>query len=181
MAIQLGRKAQCVFMEKKEKRVSSDIEKRLQHFEDQLALNKLINSYHWRADHFEWQQWSNCFTEDAEFDFTGEFGTMCGRSNIHDICKGNMDHVYGAMQHVIVNLDFEVTGENSAVGHGNLIFTALPDPAQQHLNFQSGGRYNWEFKRTSEGWRISKARLDFIWTRGENVGAVFSEPQAATG
>jgi hypothetical protein len=138
--------------------VTTDIEKRLNELEDQLALRKLINSYHWRADHFDWSAWADCFTEDAEFDFSGEFGVMCGRQAIHDICKDNMDHVYGEMQHVIVNLDFEVTGENTAAGHGNLIFAA-------------------------QGWRISRARLDSLWTRGENAGDVFSDaiPQASAG
>ena len=163
--------------------MTTDIEKRLNELEDQLALRKLINSYHWRADHFDWSAWADCFTEDAEFDFSGEFGVMCGRQAIHDICKDNMDHVYGEMQHVIVNLDFEVTGENTAAGHGNLIFTALADPAKPDQNFQFGGRYDWSFARTGQGWRISRARLDSLWTHGENAGDVFSDaiPQASAG
>jgi hypothetical protein len=155
--------------------MASDMEARLQELEDQLGLGSLINSYHRRADRFDWTAWADCFTEDAEFDFANEFGTMCGRGAIHDVCKSNMDHVYEAMQHVMVNLDFEVTGSDTAIGHGNLIFTALPHADQPHQNFQSGGRYDWEFKRTADGWRIAKARLEFIWTQGDNAGAVFSE------
>jgi ketosteroid isomerase-like protein len=158
--------------------MATELEARLQELEDQLALTKLINSYHRRADAFDWEAWADCFTEDAEFDFANEFGTMCGRRVIHDVCKSNMDHVYEVMQHVMVNLDFEVTGADTAIGHGNLIFTALPHADQPHLNFQSGGRYDWEFKRTLDGWRIAKAHLDFIWSQGENVGAVFSEGDA---
>ena len=158
--------------------MASEMEARLQELEDQLALSKLINTYHRRADAFDWEGWADCFTEDAEFDFANEFGTMCGRRAIHDICKDNMDHVYEVMQHVMVNLDFEITGKDSAIGHGNLIFTALPRANEPYVNFQSGGRYDWEFKRTANGWRIAKARLDFIWSQGENVGEVFSETDA---
>ncbi len=141
--------------------------------DDQLALQKLINAYHWHADHFDWVAWAACFTADAEFDFSSEFGTMRGREQIHDICKSNMDHVYEAMQHVMVNLDFDITGTDTAHGRGNLIFTAIPDRTRPEQNFQSGGRYQWEFARTPTGWRIAKAKLEFIWTRGDNVGDVF--------
>lgn len=159
--------------------MSTETEARLQRLEDDLALHALINNYHWQADAFNWAAWADCFTEDAEFDFSAEFGTMRGRQQIHDTCKGNMDHVYAVMQHVMVNLAFELTGADTARGHGNLIFTALPDSARPEQNFQSGGRYNWEFARTPQGWRIAKAKLEFIWTRGDNVGAVFSGKSAA--
>ena len=160
--------------------METDTTSQFSELDDQLALQKLINRYHWCADQFDWRAWADCFTPDAEFDFAAEFGTMCGRDQIHDICKGNMDHVYEAMQPVRVNLDFEITGADTAVGHGNLIFTAIPERARPEQNFQSGGRYNWEFARTADGWRIAKARLEFIWKRGDNVGDVFqaSTPQA---
>jgi len=154
--------------------MSVDATARLQRLEDELALRVLINNYHWQADRFDWRAWAECFTEDAEFDFAGEFGTMRGRQAIHDTCKANMDHVYEAMQHVMVNLEFELTGADSATGHGNLIFTAVPERAKPEQNFQSGGRYEWTFARTANGWRIAKARLEFIWTRGDNIGEVFS-------
>ena len=154
--------------------MTDSLEKRIQQLENLAALKKLIDTYHWRADHFDWQGWSECFTEDAEFEFPGAFGTMCGRKNIHDICKSNMDHVYGEMQHVMVNLDFDLTGPNTATGHGNLIFTAIPDPLKQSVNFMSGGRYNWEFKRTDDGWLIAKAHLVFLWTAGQDQEDVFN-------
>lgn len=159
--------------------MSSEARADLGQLNDQLALKKLINNYHWCADHFDWQAWADCFTADAVFDFSDEFGTMCGRQQIHDICKGNMDDVYQAMQHVMVNLEFNITGESTATGHGNLIFTAVPDKTKPEQNFQSGGRYNWEFVRSVAGWRITRARLEFIWTRGENVGDVFSASAAS--
>ena len=146
---------------------------------DQLALRHLINDYHWHADHFDWDAWADCFTEDAVFDFAGEFGVMRGRDQIRDICKSNMDHVYDEMQHVMVNLDFTPTGPDTAEGHGNLVFTAVPDRSRPDENFQSGGRYEWGFVRTPDGWRIRKAHLEFIWTRGDNVGDVFANAAEA--
>jgi hypothetical protein len=145
------------------------------HLEDQLELQKLINTYHWRADHHEWESWSHTFTEDAVYDLPNSFGLLKSRQEIHDVCKANMAQIYKIMQHIIVNLDFEITGPDSATGHGNLIFTALADPAQPTEFIQSGGRYNWEFKRTKAGWRIHRARLDFLWNNGGDKESVFDQ------
>ncbi len=140
---------------------------------DQLLLQQLINTYHWRADQFDWEGWAATFTEDSVFEFVGGFGTMTGRQQIHDTCKGNMDHVYEVMQHVIVNLDFELTGTDTATGHGNLLFSALPDASKPTRYYQSGGRYEWQFRRTAQGWRIAHTRLQFLWNNGLDQDAVF--------
>ena len=146
---------------------------KIKYLDDQLQLRKLINTYHWRADHHDWEGWSQTFTEDAVFDLPNSFGLLNGRKEIHDVCKGNMAHIYKIMQHIMVNLDFEITGPDSATGHANLIFTALADPSKPTQFVQSGGRYNWEFKRTPAGWRIHRARLDFLWNNGGDKEAVF--------
>lgn len=141
---------------------------------DHLELEKLINTYHWRADQFDWQGWSECFTEDAVFDLPNYHGLLTGRKQIHDVCKNSMDLVCKVMQHVIVNLDFELTGKDMATGRGNLIFIGLPNPAKQTQNYQAGGRYSWEFRRMPDGWRICRARLDFLWNNGKDNESVFS-------
>ena len=76
--------------------------------DDQLALNKLVNAYHWHAEPFDWDAWADCHTVTAEFDFAGELGVMRGRREILETC---MDHVYDTMQHVMMNLEFEITGD----------------------------------------------------------------------
>ena len=142
--------------------------------DDCAQLSKLINTYHWRADHFDWEGWADSFTEDAIFDLPATFGLMRGRQQIHDICKGNMDHVYDTMQHVMVNLDFDIIDANNATGHGNLLFTAVPEATKPHQFYQAGGRYNWKFRRTQSGWRICEARLDFLWNNGGDQSDVFA-------
>ena len=154
--------------------MSNNESAKIGNFEDNLLLEKLINTYHWRADHFDWKGWSETFTEDAEFDLPNSFGMLKTRKQIHDVCKGNMDHVYKVMQHIMVNLDFEVTGADSATGHGNLIFTGISNPDQPSQFVQSGGRYKWEFRRTNDGWQICKAHLIFIWNNGGDKESVLT-------
>ena len=150
-----------------------DLAARLDRVETLAALEKLINAYHWHADHFEWKAWAECFTEDATFDLPGTFGLMKGRQAIHDTCKGNMDHVYDTMQHVMVNLDFEILGPDTASGRGNLVFSAVPDRRRPDQPYRAGGRYTWRFRKTAEGWKIADATLVFLWNSGNDADAVF--------
>jgi len=160
--------------------VDPDLSSRLDRIEQLAALEKLINTYHWRADHFEWRAWADCFAEDATFNLPDTFGQMKGRQEIHDVCKGNMDHVYDIMQHVMVNLDFELTDADTATGTGNLIFTGVPDKNRPDQLYRSGGRYRWTFRKTAEGWRIADATLVFLWNSGEDADSVFSNDVKVT-
>ncbi len=137
---------------------------RIDRLEDHQLLGKLINTFHWRVDHFDRQGWAECVTEDAVFEMPDSFGRMAGRTEIRDTCRNGTVGLYKAVQHLIVNLDFELTGKDTANGRGNLLFTALPDPSNPAIHHQAGGRYQWEFRRTPCGWRISRARLDLIWS-----------------
>lgn len=131
--------------------------------EDCRLLESLINTYQWRVDRFDWAGWADCFTEDAVFDMPDSYGRMSGREAIRDTCRANTGGTYKALQHIIVNLAFEFTGADTASGRGNLLFTAVPDPARPANYHQAGGRYAWEFRRTAQGWRIARARLDLLW------------------
>lgn len=149
----------------------ADLASRIGRIEDELALRKLINAYHKRADAIDWARWAECFTEDATFEFKS-FGTMRGRQAIHDTCKAAMDPIYDIHQHIMVNLDFEVSGD-SATGTGNLLFVAMTDAAKLTDYYMAGGRYQWRFARTADGWRITHARLEWLWNNGADSDAVF--------
>ena len=159
--------------------MTENLEARIARLEDLDALKKVINVYHQRADRFDWNAWAESFTEDSVFVFAESFGTMTGRQQILDICRDSMDHIYGVMQHIMINLDFELTGQDTATGHGNLIFTGIPDAAKPDQFVQSGGRYDWQFRRTPDGWRIAHSQLEFIWNNGGDSDDVFASKDAA--
>jgi hypothetical protein len=155
------------------------LEHRLKLVEDELAIQKLMNVYCRRADAFQWESWAETFTEDSLFDFEGGFGTMRGRAEILEKCKGAMDHVYSSFIHYIVNVDVEVDGGDTATGTGNIVFAALTDDARPTAYYLSGGRYKWQFARTADGWRIAHTVLRFIWNNGADEDAVFIPDEKA--
>ena len=151
------------------------IEQRLAVLEDKQALAELINAYGKVADRFDWEGWAQgAFTEDSEFVFVGGFGVMRGRDEILKVCKDSMDPFYEVMQHILVNLDFEVDGD-SASGTSNLVFTAVMKADEPTNYYMAGGRYQWRFARMPEGWRIAHTRLEFLWNNGADADSVFEQ------
>lgn len=155
----------------------NELQARLDKLEAVQALTRLINSYHQTADRFDWDAWADHFIDDATFHFEHGFGEMKGRDGIKEICKSSMDPFYDLMQHIMVNLDFEIAGPDTATGRANLIFTAVFDGEKRDNYYQAGGIYRWDFVKTGAkangGWLIAGAYLDFVWNNGNDVGGVF--------
>jgi ketosteroid isomerase-like protein len=145
---------------------------RLARVEDERSLSALTHRYLTLADSRQWVAWSETFTEDAVFDLPNSFGLMTGRQEIFDVCVGKMEGTWAETQHLIVNADFTVDGDQ-ARGTANLIFTGVPPGASPTDVYMMGGRYLWRFRRTDGGWRISQAWEEFIWNNGTELEAVF--------
>lgn len=151
--------------------VIRDLERRLGVLEDKEALQSLMNRYCRTSDAKDWFGWSRCFVEDAEFDF-GPFGTHNGRDKIREICE-KAEEPYLDMQHSMTNMQFEVDGDK-ATGTAYLWFAGVPDPQNPSQHFDIGGPYRWEFRRTAQGWLLSKMHLRITWTQGSEDANVFN-------
>lgn len=147
------------------------MEQRIRVLEDKEALAALMNRYCRTADEKDWMAWSLCFVEDAEFDF-GPFGHHFGRDKIRDVCS-EAEAPYLDMQHSMTNMQFEVDGD-TATGTAYLWFAGVPDPKDPSQHFDIGGPYRWEFRRTDEGWRLTRMSLRIAWTQGSQDASVFS-------
>jgi ketosteroid isomerase-like protein len=149
----------------------AELERRLGVLEDKEALAALMNRYCRTADDKDWQAWSRCWTEDAEFVF-GPFGVHRGRDVIREVCAES-EAPYQDMQHSMTNMQFEVDGDR-ATGTAYLWFAGVPDRDRPAQHFDIGGPYRWEFARTAEGWRLSRMELRVAWTVGSDADSVFT-------
>jgi hypothetical protein len=142
------------------------IAERLQVLEDKEALSGLLTRG-WRAlDVKDWDTWSSCWAEDAQFDF-GPWGVTRGRAAIRDVVIA-AEQAYPAMQHHILNMHFEVDGDR-ATGIGYMWFVAIADATEPGRHLDLGGPYEWEFTRTGQGWRMQRQRLAVAWTSGQDT------------
>jgi hypothetical protein len=153
---------------------NGDLEHRIRLIEDELAIKRLIDRYGRRADDFDWLGWSETLTEDSVFDFEGGFGLMRGRQQILEVCRDSMDPIYDDFIPYMLNILVDVDGSDIATGTGNIIFLALTDKDKPEQFLATGGRYRWEFRRTSIGWQIARTHLQFIWNNGADNDQVFT-------
>jgi hypothetical protein len=146
-----------------------DLLTRLGELEDKHALASLMNRYVLAVDSFDWDAWGKCWAPDAVADF-GRHGLLAGREAIVTASRSGRT-IYedrGGMQHVVVNLEFDVDGD-CATGSGNLLYARTLDSARQAPDRAIGGRYRWTFARGREGWQIARAELHRTWTADRDV------------
>lgn len=143
------------------------IESRLTAIEDKLALYDLMHDYQRLADERRYRDWADaCWTEDAVFE--NSFGSLNGREQIFQGCADAMK-VFEVQEHIIGNTRFRVSGDE-ATGTGVVIFTGVPDAKKPGEQIVSGGHYDWRFRKTADGWKLSYSFLNFIWSRGDYLG-----------
>ncbi|KAF4334395.1 hypothetical protein FBEOM_11787 [Fusarium beomiforme] len=146
------------------------LEKRLQLLEDKDALASLLNRYCNTADDHKWDEFAACFVADGILGFE-KWGDIVGRENISAAAGGAEDRFQG-LQHSMSNMQFTVDGDEAS-GTCYLWFAATMDTSQPHKYHAFGGSYKFKFRRTSEGWRISRMQLKKIWAQNEDTEKVF--------
>jgi hypothetical protein len=69
-------------------------------------------------------------------------------------------------QHVITNVVCDLHGGRAQV-RANVIATHVRDPAEPATYWAVGGHYDFEARRTADGWRFCSMVLNATWTTGE--------------
>lgn len=139
--------------------------------EDLRLLNDHIHNYHWLADHDRWNEWESLLTEDTVFEYETpkHSHTFRGINEIPQVW-GVLVKCYQANQHVIVNRHFTVAPDGqTASGHANGLFFFVFDRTNPSEHYMYGGRYEWQFVKTTEGWKTRYTRLQVIWDQGRDV------------
>lgn len=151
--------------------MTASVEDRLRLIEDKLELYDLMHDYQRLADERRYKDWAECWTDDAVFE--NSFGSLNGKQQIYEACNGQMA-VFQDQEHVIGNTRFRISGDE-ATGTGIVIFIGLPKIEQPGDYVMTGGHYDWRFRRTENGWKLSYSYLRFLWSHNDRDG-MFTKP-----
>ncbi len=129
---------------------------------DRDAIIALTISYCWAVDTKAWDQLRNVFTEDA----TARMGStdQSSRDEIIERIRIALSPLESS-QHLVSNHQVDVDGD---VASGRCYLQAQhnrPDFEGGSL-WLAGGRYEDEFTRTEDGWRIRHRALTIMWHEG---------------
>jgi 3-phenylpropionate/cinnamic acid dioxygenase small subunit len=139
------------------------LERRIRRLEDGAAIHDLLNRYAGSIDACRWDEWENCFAEDCHADYP--FGKHAGREGLSAWCAHNLK-TFKVFQHLFGNFQIEVDGDR-AKAHTNASIACVLDITRPHEHFDNGASYDWELRRTAEGWRISRVKITVVWLSRE--------------
>lgn len=124
----------------------------LQYLSDYVAIRQLNATYNRYADLADGKSYSSLFTEDAEFNIVGE-GSYVGREQIAARCNATTTAV-----HVTTEPELDISGD-IALQRVRML-TVLQDGNGTRNEFVASGWYIDELKRTEEGWRYHRRRVE---------------------
>lgn len=124
----------------------------LQYLSDYVAIRQLNATYNRHADLADGKPYSNLFTEDAEFNIVGE-GIYVGREQIAARCNATTTAV-----HVTTEPELDINGDIAQ--QRVRMLTVLQDGNGARNEFVASGWYVDELKRTEEGWRYHRRRVE---------------------
>ena len=146
---------------------------------DIIEIGQLRSSYQWYFDSCDLEGLLSIFTEDAVCDF-GPFGLWQGKEAIREGYSKNIwppDDRFATI-HNTTNPLIEVNGD-TAIGKWFLLDHILGPAGESPLKII--GTYNDEFRRVDGQWKISRTRIDFVWSSetGRIKGKMESTPSGA--
>ena len=124
----------------------------LQYLSDYVAIRQLNATYNRYADLADGKSYSSLFTEDAEFNIVGE-GIYVGREQIAARCNATTTAV-----HVTTEPELDINGDIAQ--QRVRMLTVLQDGNGTRNEFVASGWYIDELKRTEEGWRYHRRRVE---------------------
>ncbi|HEN8736036.1 TPA: nuclear transport factor 2 family protein [Pseudomonas putida] len=128
---------------------------------DRANITDLINRFAQSIDRHDASAYASLFTDDAVLELP--FATISGRQNIASmkpVPAKNAGH------HIASNYFISIDGA-TAVAQSYLQTTHVFDRQHPRSFEQAGGWYDYELRKTNNGWRFSKVKLSVVWESGD--------------
>jgi hypothetical protein len=133
---------------------------------DRAEIHDVIVRYGWAIDTKDWALLDECFTDDAHVDYSSNPG---GKVGPYREVRGWLEKVMSAFpvtQHLMANIDVRLDGDTAKVR------TMVTNPQGAATSegplhfFYVGARYEDDFARTPDGWKIKNRVETTLWFEG---------------
>jgi 3-phenylpropionate/cinnamic acid dioxygenase small subunit len=137
-----------------------------QELSDRAEIHDVIVRYGWAIDTKDWDLLDTCFTADAYVDYSSNPGGKEGPYTQIRSWLEKMMSAFPVTQHLMSNIDVQLDGDRATAR------TMVTNPQGAATRdgplhfFFVGGRYDDEFVRTADGWRIAKRVETTLWFQG---------------
>jgi ketosteroid isomerase-like protein len=120
---------------------------------DKAEIADVIHAYCYHFDRAEADEVLALFAPDATVDYGPDVPTMTGAEEIGPMISRGLASFFAATSHHVSNVTIRFTGPDAAQSVSYLY--AWHRYQDGRPNSELWGQYHHEFRRTSEGWRIS--------------------------
>lgn len=134
-----------------------DHAKSLEELLDKAAIADVIHAYCYHFDRAEADEVLSLFTVDAVVDYGPDVPTMIGREDIGPMIARGLANLFAATSHHISNVTISFDRPDAA--HSVSYLYAWHRYRDGRPNSELWGQYHHEFRRTSEGWKMSRLVL----------------------
>jgi 3-phenylpropionate/cinnamic acid dioxygenase small subunit len=133
---------------------------------DRAEIHDVIVRYGWAIDTKDWALLDECFLPDAYLDYTSNPG---GKAGAYPVVRAWLEKVMAAFpvtQHLMANVDVRLDGDRATCR------TMVTNPQGAATRegplhfFYVGARYDDDFVRTPDGWKIAKRVETTLWFEG---------------
>jgi ketosteroid isomerase-like protein len=152
----------------------ADLEQRLRHLEDQLAIHRLINSWGPAVDTGNGDVAASLFAEDAvlESDLSYLVGPAAVKAMVHG--EGHQALIRDGSAHIPAFPIVDIDGDRaSATG-----YTRVYRHTQDGYEVWRLSANHWEFTRTTDGWRVTR-RTNHVIDGGPEATEILGRTFAA--
>jgi hypothetical protein len=134
----------------------------------QAEILDTIGSFAQRADRRDWEGLVGCFTEMVDRDYSSLTGSGPDRLAARKLVVEEWAPVLGALDATQHLIGLPVVSSNGDYATATAHFQA------QHIlantdggdRWTLGGRYDFELRRETDGWRISGVTMTAVWSEG---------------
>ena len=148
-------------------KIPTDPKEQLQWLVDQAAISSLISAFARTLDTRDWEGYGQLHTEDCLFEIGGLGFTNKGREAIVKGAEKSMAKFF-CTWHMTGNPGIEIDGDKAYARSYSQGVHRMNDK-DPNMHSTGAGWYDWEFRRTAGGWRISGIKLNILWHAGESV------------
>jgi ketosteroid isomerase-like protein len=131
----------------------------LQSARDELDIQRVIADYAWACDSGDWGLLKSVFTDDATLDYSSTGGPAGGRDEVVAWLEESLSQV-AMIQHVVTNHQIDLDGDRAKVRA--MFYCTVQVPGMDQM-VETGGYYDEEFVRGSDGWKIQRLYEDNRW------------------
>ena len=137
-----------------------------QELADRAEIQDVIVRYGWAIDTKDWALLDTCFTADAYVDYSSNPGGKVGPYPEIRAWVAKVMKAFPVTQHLMSNVDIKLDGDRATVR------TMVTNPQGAATRegplhfFFVGARYDDEFVRTPDGWKIAQRVETTQWFQG---------------